>query len=153
MLQIQEEGVHTYGYVHSEYWDIYKRGVLRKNGIRYRSFPQRVATVVVSALGDHELPDSDVEQLRLITQWIAAIPDEKQIGGNNDFGGKYAGLTFPSCEPGRNIKIEPGMSVEFIAYVMDCDEVEYRVHGEGFVILNMDEDDARRYVDENFSQV
>lgn len=149
LLQLREEGVNTYEYVHHDYVNGYKQS-LNRDGVMCRIFKQNDGpAIVLSKIGDHALPEDEDELRELIRGWIVNIPKGKKIGGNDEFGGKHAGFHFSPKNPGQNIRVHAELwDVEI---TLDSSEVKHKMDDRGdIVITSMDSEQAERYVRNTF---
>lgn len=151
--QLEAEGVDTYSRVHYEYWKIYRRSLHRREA-RHRTLAQPESVIVLSAIGEHALPDDPVKRNELLIEWIAAIPRGKKIGGTSDFGGAHRGFRSPPTEPGRYIMLDDEATPEYIKAILDNDEVEWREPSkDNIVITSMNQEEAEKYVWDRFVSV
>lgn len=151
LLQLEEENVNTYGFVHHKYVDGYKQS-LNRDGVTCRILKQNDGpAVVLSRRGNHTLPNDQDERRKLIMSWIVNIPRGKKIGGNDDFGGKHAGFYFPPKNPGQNIRVHA--EIWDVEVTLNSDEVEYKTDGDSDItIMSMNGERAEEYVRGTFGR-
>jgi hypothetical protein len=149
LLQLGEENVDTYGFVHWEYVDGYKQA-LNRDGVMCRILRQNDGpAVILSKMGNHALPNDQAEREKLVMGWIMNIPNGKKIGGNDNFGGKHAGFYFPPKNPGQNIRIHA--ELWDVEVTLDSDEIKHKTgDGSDIVIVSMSGERAEKYVRDTF---
>lgn len=150
--QLDEESVSSYSRMHHEHWRVYQK-TLNRRGIRHRTLHLAKWMIVLSTLGNHELPDDPVKRNELLTEWIAAMTKGKKFGGTRTFGGKYKGFRFPPPEPGRYILLGDEAELEYVAAILNQDKVKWHKNGENIIIDEMDEKEAEEYVYDRFVPV
>ena len=150
LLQLLEEGVDLYSRVSTEHIKAYNQTLNRK-GVRRRSLPQEEGvTIVLSQEGTRRLPEEEPKRIDLLKEWIANIPPKGQIGGTRDFGGKHAGFSFGSKEPGRHIKLHWDVDDEEVLATLKADEKKWAVDTHHNIFLLSDKESAIEYVKEKF---
>jgi len=150
VFQLDVEGIDLYGYVCTQYIRTYRR-ILNRRDVRYRSLPQREGvTIVLSRLGNHKLPEDTVTRTQTLVTWIANIPPGKRVGGNDDFGGEYAGFRFQPKHPGRHIRLKDWIGPEFVIETLTQDKREWTQEEENIFILDLDDERTKKYVKEKF---
>jgi len=85
--QIEYENVSRYATVQNEKWNTYRKTLERKE-FRYKRFPVNGNIVVVSDMGDTELPGDLTE---FLDDTIVETQGRGRITGTHKFGGKWSG--------------------------------------------------------------
>ena len=147
VLQFEEEGIDTYGYVKNDLWGSYKRWLWRKE-IRHKYFPLEKVVVVVSKLGNHKLPERPHKRVREVEEWIEK--STKRIDGSDKFGGIFSGSKPPRSPSSlKCIILDDDVDLEYIKEVLETDGVQWKTQDEN-VFIEMGKDDALDYVKKRF---
>jgi hypothetical protein len=147
VLQFEEEGIDTYGYVKNDLWNRYKRWLWRKE-IRHKYFPLPKVVVVVSEIGNHKLPERPHKRVQEVEGWIKN--SIKRIHGSKGFGGMFHGSKPP--RPPLNSKciiLDDDVDLEYIQEVLKTDGVKWTTQDEN-VFIEMDRDEALEYMKDRF---
>lgn len=149
--QIQYECIDKYAYVAEGYWLPY-RLMLSRREIRNRHYLQKEGRyVVVSNLGDKDLPEDHNELVGLLKGWLMNMPPNRQYGGNNDFGGPFKGSRSDHTDPERYIIL--GHPEYYVKHILEQDGRRYTEDSYGNIILHTTVEDGEKYTRERFLSV
>lgn len=126
LRQIQHEGILRWGRVDDTGWQACRR---RHNyhGASYLAFPQGGVVVIISSLGECDLPTVDfivpetetmmtviqeIETVKLVDTWIENVPQGKRIRPSRGFGGERWAGARAKPEKGRYVRL--GRDVEIV---------------------------------------
>ena len=103
--QISWENITSWDRVKITKYDTYQRQ-LRRQKLPFFPFSQGRIMIVVSAIGELELPGTPGDLMNLITTWLEHIPSKCRVRPSNGFGGPYVGTRGKATKSRWEFRIE-----------------------------------------------